>query len=150
MTEPSVTPRRRLAAGLLLPLILVACGGTTASPSASVAASGPPASASGSPSTAPSPSNAPSVSPSASPSKAADLILEVASEGGFINPTANLAALPTVVVYRDGRILTVGVPPADLTDPLLPRVSVRDVGTTGADAIEAAIVAAGLDKPQTG
>jgi hypothetical protein len=74
----------------------------------------------------------------------------VTTEGGFINPAANLAALPSVAVYSDGRILTPGPVDAIYPGPLLPPVTVRDVGATGAAAILAAIRQAGLDKPATG
>jgi hypothetical protein len=78
------------------------------------------------------------------------VLLEVTSEGGFINPSASLAALPTVVVYADGRIMTPGTPPSGSIDALITPVSVRDVGATGAAAILAAIQSVGLDKPATG
>jgi hypothetical protein len=73
-------------------------------------------------------------------------VLKVTTEGGFINPSANLAALPAVAVYADGRIMTPG--PMDMIYPgaLLPPVAVRDVGPAGAAAIVAAIKEAGLDK----
>ncbi len=91
------------------------------------------------------------VSPTPAPSEAGAVpLLRVTSEGGFINPAASLAALPTVVVYADGRILTPAAPPADNPDPLVPGVAVRDVGATGAANILAAIQAAGLDQAQTG
>jgi hypothetical protein len=122
-------------------LIVVACGST-----------GPSASASGSPSAAlPSGSPAASVGPSVQPSAApASLILKVTSEGGFINPVATLNALPTVEVYSDGRILSPGAVDAIAPGPLLYPVELRNVGPAGASAIVAAIRAAGLDKPALG
>jgi hypothetical protein len=103
------------------------------------------------PSTAPSGTPAPSGSPAVSPSPAlATLLLKVTSEGGFINPSATLAALPTVAVYADGRIITPGIVDASAPGPLLPPVLVRNVGADGAAAILAAIKQAGLDKPATG
>ena len=84
----------------------------------------------------------PSPSPSTAP---AQLLLKVTTEGGFINPSATLAALPSVAVYADGRILTPAVVAAD-PPPLLTPIDVRDVGPAGATAILAAIRAAGLDK----
>ncbi len=129
---------RAISAGLLGSLILGAC-----SPNASpTAPSGSPA-----PSCACSPGASPSVSPTAGP---AAVLLEVISEGGFINPSASLAALPTVVVYADGRIITRGSPPPNASDGLVQPVSVRDVGPEGAAAIIAAITTAGLDQPATG
>ena len=115
-----------------LSLLVIGCGGGPA-PSAvpSVRASA------GSPSPSPSASAAP-----------ARLLLKVTTEGGFINPSATLAALPTVAVYTDGRILT----PVSLAvdpPPLLATVAVRDVGPAGATAILAAIKGARLDKPSS-
>ena len=72
----------------ILAILLVGC--TASSPSASPTGSPPPAggaSPAGSPSPAASPSPAPSTG-------SATLLLKVTSEGGFINPAANLAALP--------------------------------------------------------
>ena len=116
-------------------LLAVACGGA---PSASVAAS------------ASSPNPNPPASPAPSPSpSAATLLLKVTSEGGFINPSANLAALPIVEVYSDGRIFTPGALPTVSPGPLLPGVDVREVGPDGEAAIVAAIKGAGLDQPAT-
>lgn len=107
-----------------------------------------------SPSTAPTALPSPSATdaPTPGPSQAGSsaVVLEVTSEGGFISPVASLAALPTVVVYADGRILTPAGPGADLPDPLLPRVAVHDVHPAGVSAILAAIHQVGLDAPQTG
>ncbi|HEY8868209.1 MAG TPA: hypothetical protein VIM30_02320 [Candidatus Limnocylindrales bacterium] len=78
------------------------------------------------------------------------LIVRVTIEGGFIKPTAVLAAIPAFSAYDDGRIMT----PAPITEifpgRLMPAVSVRSVGRAGATAIVAAIRAAGLDKPAVG
>jgi len=90
-----------------------------------------------------SPSASPSTAPSPSPSSTAMLLLEVRSEGGFINPAASIGALPTAVVDTDGRIYTPG-PAPDGSAPLIPVVQVRDTGPTGAAAILAAATAAGL------
>ena len=86
--------------------------------------------------------------PSPSPVAKAQLTLRVTSEGGFIGPAANLATVPEVSVYADGRIMTPGAVEAIYPGPLLPVVAVRDVGQPGAQAMIAAIRAAGLDKVQ--
>ncbi|HMA46179.1 MAG TPA: hypothetical protein VKP11_03090 [Frankiaceae bacterium] len=78
------------------------------------------------------------------------LLLRVTTEGGFIGPAANLAAVPMVSVYADGRIMTPGPVDAVYPGPLLPPVAVKDVGPAGAQAIIAAIRAAGLDRAGTG
>ena len=77
------------------------------------------------------------------------LLLEVTSEGGFINPSASIGALPRVVVETDGRIFTPASAP-DGSQPLVPPVEVRDTGPGGAAAILAAIRAAGLDTERSG
>ncbi len=87
----------------------------------------------------------PAPSASAAP---ATVLIKVTSEGGFINPSATLAALPTVTVYADGRILTPAVVAAD-PPPLVAAIDVRDVGPAGATAILAAIKDAGLDRPSS-
>jgi hypothetical protein len=98
-------------------------------------------------STTPAASGTPVPVPSAAP---VQLILRVTSEGGFIGPAASLAAIPTISVYADGRILTPGPIDAIYPGPLLAPVAVTDVGPAGAEAIVEAIRAAGLDKPYTG
>ena len=124
-------PRIRLVAmPLIAALLSGACGGQPAA-SPSPAASAPPG-----PSLTPAPSQAVSPPPAA-------LLLEVTTEGGFINPTASLGALPLVVVDADGRIFTPALSSDGLT-LLIPAVEVRDTGTAGATAILAAIRDAGL------
>ena len=101
----------------------------------------------------PTPTNIPPTGapPTSEPSQAAvTLLLRVTSEGGFINPSANLASVPTVSVYADGRILTPGAIDAVYPGPLLPPIEIKDVGPAGAQAIVAAIRAAGLDKDGAG
>lgn len=93
------------------------------------------------------PTTAPSAQPSTPP---VALLLRVTTEGGFIGPAANLASVPLVSVYADGRILTPGAVDAVYPGPLVPPVAVKDVGAAGAQAIVAAIQAAGLDKAGAG
>jgi hypothetical protein len=144
-----MTIRRTSASAALAAtaLLVIACG-SGAAPSGVGPSSGPsaaPSSAGGSPSGSPSAgaSSGPAVAPSGAP---AALILKVTTEGGFINPVANLNALPIVEVYSDGRILTPGPVDAIAPGPLLAPVTVRTVGPSGASAIVAAIKAAGLDR----
>jgi hypothetical protein len=130
-----------LVAVSFLAAIVVACSGAASSGSLA-----PTAPSSGSPPASTGPSAAPSA-PSSPAASAAGLLLKVTSEGGFINPAATLAALPTVAVYADGRIMTPGPVDAIYPGPLLTPVSVRDVGPSGAAAILAAIKQVGLDRP---
>lgn len=109
-----------------------------------VAACGP--GATGTPGASSGPGSSPVPSPSAA---AAALLLRITSEGGFIGPAASLAAIPTVSVYADGRVMTPGAIDTIYPGPLLPPVAIRDVGPAGAAAIVAAIRAAGLDKTST-
>ena len=121
---------RSAAAMASIVVFVVACGGT---------ATGTPVA----PST-------PVASPSASPSAAATLLLKVTTEGGFINPAANLTALPSVAVYTDGRILIPGPVDAMFPGPLVMPVVIHHVGPDGAAAILVAIQDVGLDKAATG
>jgi hypothetical protein len=74
----------------------------------------------------------------------------VTNEGGFINPAATLAALPTVAVYADGRILVPGPVDASLPGGLVAPLVVRSIGPNGSAQVLAAIRQAGLDKAATG
>jgi hypothetical protein len=125
----------RTSALLLTAGVVAACG---TSPGPTATPPGPTA-------TPASPGSGPSATP-----ETARLVLRITSEGGFIGPAANLAALPEVSVYSDGRILTPGAVDAVFPGPLLTPVQVKHVGPAGAAAIVAAIRAAGLDKPSGG
>jgi hypothetical protein len=94
------------------------------------------------------PSSGPSAQPSVAPNPG--LLIEITSEGGFINPAATIAALPLVVVDTDGRIYTPSPALDPSAGPLVPGVEVRDVGAAGAARILAAIRMAGLDQPGNG
>ncbi len=133
MPRSTSVARRAITAILAAPVLIAACA-TNPSPAPSATPTVAPA---------PSSSAAPTTAPVA-------LLLQVTSEGGFINPSATIAALPTVVVYADGRIMSPGTPPPNASNALTQPINVRDVGSTGAAAIRAAITAAGLDKPGTG
>ena len=129
----------------LLALIVGACSTASPTPTAQPSPSPTPP-----PTSSPSPTAAPSASPSPSPTAtAASLLIKVTSEGGFINPTASLAALPQVAVDSDGHIYTPGLA-SDGGSPLVQPVDVRDVGTDGAQQILDAIETAGLDKEEPG
>lgn len=132
-----MSTRLSLPSSVVLSVLIVgAC--SSVAPSASPNASAPPSATA-----------SPSVAPSPSPTAAVPL-LKIASEGGFIGPTATLAGLPTVAVYSDGRIFTPGAVPAIYPGPLLQPLAVRDVGPSGAKAILDAIRKAGVDKPGGG
>ncbi|HEX2626472.1 MAG TPA: hypothetical protein VHL56_06165 [Candidatus Limnocylindrales bacterium] len=126
----------------LFPIVALLAAACSTAPAPSPGATGAPAS--------PAPSQGPTITPAPSASTAAALILRVTSEGGFIGPSATLATIPTVSVYANGEILTPGPVAAVYPAPLLPGVTVTNVGPKGAEAIVAAIRAAGLDKPFSG
>lgn len=63
-----------------------------------------------------------------------DLVVRISVAGGFINPTAELFALPQIAIYGDGTVL---VPDASATSPAVPAV---------APMIETTISEAGLQK----
>lgn len=130
---PTSTSRRFAVVVFVMTVALAACGGSThQSPT-------PPAATGVTPTGAPSPSPV-----------AVRLILRITSEGGFIGPAANLASVPAVSVYSDGRILTPGAVDAIYPGPLVSPVAIKNVGPDGAAAIVAAIRAAGLDKESAG
>jgi hypothetical protein len=131
---------RRVLVTLPLAAILAAagCGSATVPPSV-----GPSASATATRSTPPSAKPSPSAATAA-------LLLRITSEGGFISPSANLAALPNASVYSDGRILTPAPQDAIFPGQLLPTLNVRNVGQKGVTAILDAIRKGGLDKPGGG
>ena len=117
------------ALALAMALLLAACGGATGSTGSTPS---------------PIPPGPTPVAPSASPVSAAPgILLEVTTEGGFINPAATIGALPLVVVDTDGRVFTPAAGPAPTR--LIPAVDVRDTGAAGAAAIRDAMRVAGLD-----
>src|SRR3954464_2828230 len=134
-------PARLAALAASTLVLLAACGG---SPTPSSSPTGSPA---GSPAT-----SSPGTSSSApEPSAAtAALLLKVTSEGGFINPSATLAALPIVEVYDDGQILTPGPVDSIAPGPLVMPAQIRNVGAPGAAAIRTALQTAGLDQRAAG
>ncbi len=133
-------PFRPLRITLIAATTLLVAACAVASPSASPpgASSGPVPAATG-----PTPSGSPSTGASA-------LLIEVTTEGGFINPIASLGAVPQVVVEADGRLFTPGSPGGPAVAPLVTPVNVRDLGPVGAAAIQAAIRDAGLDREGPG
>jgi hypothetical protein len=98
----------------MLVLQLAVCGSGSAAPIPT-----------GAPLPGPAGSAAPSAARSTEPAPA--LLLEVASEGGFINPSANIGALPMVVVDSDGRGCGRCSPTSSAADR--PRPSIVDVKT---------------------
>ena len=125
---------------LLASFLVAACAGSSPTLAPSQLASTAPGGASPSPAASPSPSAA----------AVPGLLLEVTTEGGFINPASRLGEVPSLVVDDDGRIYSPGASTGGDTQPLVAPVDVRDVGTAGATAIRDAITAAGLDREEAG
>jgi hypothetical protein len=127
--------------------LLVAATCSSSTPSTPGAAASPSTPATGAPSMPPStPSSTPSASAAPSSADAPTLLLEVTTEGGFINPVATLSSIPSVVVDTDGKVYTPGLAAGDGT--LVAPVEVRDLGQAGATAILDAVRAAGLDRKE--
>ena len=145
MPRPTLLrPRgRTLLLAAALAFQLAACGSAAATQAPTAVA--PSAVPSAGPGGSPVPSNPPATTP-----PAPGLLLEVTSEGGFINPSASLGAVPAVVVDTDGRIYTPAVAAGGSAAPLVAAVDVRDVGPAGAARILEAIRAAGLDHEGAG
>ena len=138
MSLASTSRRSTLMLPFLAIALAAACGSSvTPSPSASPVPT---------PTRAPSPtpSGTPTPAPSPTPPSVAQLLIEVTSEGGFINPTSHLGELPQVVVETDGKIYWPDLGGA--TQPIVQPIAMRDVGAAGAEQILAAIQAAGLDQ----
>jgi hypothetical protein len=138
----SIPPRagavaRIVTLAAIVSLLVAACSGAPGGPGSTFSPI-PPGDGSGVPAS-PTPS-----SPPASPTATASgILLEVTTEGGFINPVATIGALPLVLVDAGGRIFTPAAAPGGPT--LIPAVDVRDTGAAGAAAIRAAMRAAGLE-----
>jgi hypothetical protein len=79
------------------------------------------------------------------PTHPAQLVLRVASEGGFVAPSSTLSAIPPVSLYRDGTIITPGPQVAIYPGPALPAIQQRHLSEEGVQAIVHAALEASLD-----
>ncbi|WP_306214034.1 hypothetical protein [Actinoplanes sp. RD1] len=89
-----------------------------------------------------SPSSAPPSLPS--PGGADDLLLRVASVGGFVTPDLRAGRLPTYSVYADGRVIFLGPEPAIYPGPAVPNVVVASIPPEQAAELVSSATAAGL------
>ncbi|WP_305788869.1 hypothetical protein [Symbioplanes lichenis] len=89
-----------------------------------------------------SPSSAPPSLPS--PGGADDLLLRVASAGGFVTPDMRAGRLPTTSVYADGRVIFLGPEPAIYPGPAVPNVVVASISPERARQLVTEAGAAGL------
>ena len=101
----------------------------------------------------PTPSTAPTATPTAAPTAAAgysvatgpnNLILRIATGGGFVAPSYMLTAVPGFALYGDGRIIVPGPVTAIYPAPLLPNLRIISVTPAEIQKIVAAADAAGL------
>jgi hypothetical protein len=134
-TEHREETMRKLISILAIPLIAAACtGSATGTPSGTAA---------GTASSAPSQAAAKYQVATGADS----LILQIASEGGFISPSFQLTRTPLLALYGDGRVIVPGAVDASLPQPLLPNLRQQHVTPAEIQKILAAADAAGLLGP---
>ena len=73
-----------------------------------------------------------------------DPVLSYTSPGGFTTREFAFQNPPTVLVTKDGMLITAGVSPAIFPGPLLPQHQAQTVSPAGVDALLAAAESAGL------
>ena len=73
-----------------------------------------------------------------------DLILRISIAGGFINPTAQLFALPEIAIYGDGTVLALDYSGSEPATPGVPPMLVTTISEAGLQKILAAAADAGL------
>jgi hypothetical protein len=135
---------RRLLILAAFPLILTACSPASPSPTTSAVPTASTASpVVASPSTAPADTAAPS--PSGAPSA---LVFRVAQAGGFIAPSADLVALPSVSIYADGTIIVPGAASSADPAPAVPAIARETVDAGSLQKILDAAKATGLGDPK--
>ncbi len=95
----------------------------------------------------PSPSGSPTPSTIAHPMGAGDLVLRYDETGGFAGPQVFLGHYPSVSVYGDGTVITVGPIPAIFPGPALPNLVTTKLTEAGLQRLLAAAGTAGLLGP---
>lgn len=73
-----------------------------------------------------------------------ELILRVATGGGFVGPSSRLAEIPEVSVYADGRVITIGPTTQEFPGPALPNLQQGQLDAAGLEQLVAAIEDTGL------
>jgi hypothetical protein len=76
-----------------------------------------------------------------------DLVLRVSSSGGLVPANVHLTQLPTLSLYGDGRLITMGAQVAIFPGPAMPPLQLTQVTPTGMQRILRAAQAAGLLGP---
>jgi hypothetical protein len=116
-------------------LVILAIAAVVAACSSGAAASPSPA-----PTTAPSPSA--SAVPYPIDTSAGSLVLRISTAGGFIGPSADLARIPELSLYGDGRVVLPWTPTGDA--PLIPGMLEERLSAAEVQKVLAAADAAGL------
>jgi hypothetical protein len=80
----------------------------------------------------------------AHPTGAADVVLRLTSEGGFVPAGYAFVNTPSLLVSGDGRVFTQGAVPAIFPWPLLPAVMVRTITEDGMQALLKIVQSSGL------
>lgn len=78
------------------------------------------------------------------PTGADDVVLRIATEGGFVAPDSIFVAVPTLLLSGNGRAIEVGAIPEIYPGPLLPPLFERSISEAGVQAVLQAAKAAGL------
>ncbi len=93
----------------------------------------------------PSSSSSAAAAPSASsPASPDDLILRVASVGGFVTPDMRAGRLPTTSIYADGRVIVPGPEVMIYPGPALPNLQIGSITPEQAQKLVEEAVAAGV------
>lgn len=148
----------------IVPIVLLAtaCSATTPTavpspiptvPPTSQPSSQPSPTPTGTPAATPSPTPLPTPSPIPSPSGSpgighktghGDLVLRISVAGGFLNPSAQLFALPEIAIYGDGTVLVPDYTGTPDVAPAVPPMLVTTISEAGLQKILAAAGDAGL------
>jgi hypothetical protein len=72
-------------------------------------------------------------------------ILVIGHEGGFVTPEMTFTNLPSLVVYADGRVVTLGAQILIYPGPALPPLFEAQLSGAGLDALRDALADSGLD-----
>jgi hypothetical protein len=138
------------AAFVLLAAVVAGCVGIGASvPPGSSAPSAAPPTQSPSPTDSPTPTGSagPSASAIAHPTGATDLVLRLASDGGFVAPGVLFNRLPQISIYGDGLVVEPGPQIMIYPGPAVPNLQASRLTEAGLQRLLAAAQAAGLLGP---
>jgi hypothetical protein len=75
-----------------------------------------------------------------------EVALRVENVAGFVAPSVRATELPTISVYGDGRVITVGPTPAIYPGPALPNLQLRHIAATAVSHLVDLAVTAGVGR----